>query len=392
MFEKFDSTTMLKIKKFGYLLVLIAPAVQILSWYFARSRPELSTFWAFFPLVFVFGIVPLADYLVGKDPSNPDENDEVPALNEERIYRWFTIAMLPVYLAFIAFAGWAFAAPTGMSGFNTLGQIGWLLSTGVMGGIIAINVGHELIHKEPRIENWAGGLLYASVTYATFKVEHVRGHHVHVSTPEDASSSRFNQSLYSFVPQAVVRNFIAGWRLQKEYLARKGKSAFSLENELIWWYACSFAFAACFYAAFGWIGVAFFFAQGFIAGLTLEIINYIEHYGLHRRKLENGRYESVTPAHSWNSNYLLTNLFLFQLQRHSDHHAYARRRYQVLRHYDDSPQLPAGYATMFVLAFFPPLWKRIMNPRVERYYKGEMDQLFRKPAARRVAALPAAGR
>lgn len=236
-------------------------------------------------------------------------------------------------------------------------------------------------------------MLYASVNYATFKVEHIRGHHVHVSTPADASSSRYNQSLYSFVPQAVVRNFIAGWRLQKEYLARKGKSLWSFENELIWWYACSFVFGACFYAAFGWMGVAFYVAQGFIAGLTLEIINYIEHYGLHRRQLKNGRYESVTPAHSWNSNYLLTNLFLFQLQRHSDHHAYARRRYQVLRHYDDSPQLPAGYATMFVLAFFPPLWKRIMNPRVEAYYEGETDQLFRRKSAYSTEhAAPAAGR
>src|SRR5699024_4582962 len=124
-------------------------------------------------------------------------------------------------------------------------------------------------------------------------------------------------------------------------------------------------------------GVLFFSGQSLVAALTLEVINYVEHYGLHRRVLENGRYERVTPAHSWNSNYFLTNIALFQLQRHSDHHAYAKRRYQVLRHYDESPQLPAGYAGMYVIALIPPLWKKIVNPRVEAYYEGEMDQLFR---------------
>ena len=125
----------------------------------------------------------------------------------------------------------------------------------------------------------------------------------------------------------------------------------------------------------GWEGVAYFFAQSFFAFTLLEIVNYIEHYGLHRRKLENGRYERTTIHHSWNSNYLLTNLFLVQLQRHSDHHAYPKRRYQVLRHHDESPQLPSGYATMVVLALIPSLWFKVMNPRVEAYYKGEEDQL-----------------
>ena len=246
-----------------------------------------------------------------------------------------------------------------------------------MGGIIAINLGHELVHKDPKIENWSGGLLLASVCYAGFKVEHVRGHHVNVSTPEDASSSQYNQSLYQFLPHAFVHNFINAWRLEKQYLARKGHKNISYHNELIWWYAISALMAVSFGLWLGWMGAVFFLAQGFVAAFTLEVINYVEHYGLHRRMDDKGRYERTTPAHSWNSNYFLTNIALFQLQRHSDHHAYAKRRYQVLRHYDESPQLPAGYAGMYVLAFFPPLWKKVMNPRVEAYYQGEMDQLFR---------------
>ncbi|MED5431852.1 MAG: fatty acid desaturase, partial [Pseudomonadota bacterium] len=163
-----------------------------------------------------------------------------------------------------------------------------------------------------------------------------------------------------------------------QYLERKGKKNISLSNELIWWYSISALFAVAFGALWGWQGVVFFLGQSFFAALALEIINYIEHYGLHRRVNDKGRFERVTPAHSWNSNYLLTNIALFQLQRHSDHHAYAKRRYQVLRHYEESPQLPGGYAAMYVLALFPPLWKKVMNPRVEAYYEGEMDQLFRE--------------
>jgi alkane 1-monooxygenase len=198
---------------------------------------------------------------------------------------------------------------------------------------------------------------------------------VHVSTPEDASSSRYNQSLYNFLPQAYVRNFMNAWKLEAERLKRKGQAPVSWRNELIWWYGISLLALVAFTVAFGWLGAAFFLGQSFIAFTLLEIVNYLEHYGLHRRKLDNGRYERTTPEHSWNSNYFLTNVFLFQLQRHSDHHAFAKRRYQVLRHHDIAPQLPAGYATMVVLACIPPLWRKVMNPRVEAYYQGEEHQL-----------------
>jgi alkane 1-monooxygenase len=203
----------------------------------------------------------------------------------------------------------------------------------------------------------------------------VRGHHVHVSTPEDASSARFGQSVYRFLPQAYKRNFLKAWKLEAERLQRKGLRPFSVHNELIGWYGLSASFLIAFTVAFGWQGAVFFLAQSFVAVTLLEVTNYVEHYGLHRRKRENGRYERTTSAHSWNSDYLLTNLLIFQLQRHSDHHAYANRRYQVLRHYDDSPQLPGGYSGMAVLALFPPLWFSVMNPKVRAYYAGEEYQL-----------------
>jgi len=372
MFERLSSDLVIQFKRYGYWLVLVVPAIGALcAWQIMNSTAP--NFWAFFPILFTFGIVPVLDYLVGKDPANPDEAEQVPAMSNEIYYRVLTLMCLPLHLAILGFAGYAFVNAE----LSLFGQLGWLMSVGVMGGIIAINIGHELIHKDPKIENWAGGLLLASVTYAGFKVEHVRGHHVTVSTPEDASSSQYNQGVYSFLLRAFPHNFVNAWKLEAAYLKRKGKKVISRHNELIWWYAISAGLAVLFGLLFGWMGVLFFLGQSFVAAFTLEVINYIEHYGLHRRVLENGRYERVTPAHSWNSNYFLTNLALFQLQRHSDHHAYAKRRYQVLRHYEESPQLPGGYASMYVLALFPPLWKKVMNPRVEAYYQGEMDQLFR---------------
>lgn len=373
MVSKIDPAVMLKMKKWGYLAFWLTMLPLLPLSALVGRDSGTQNYWAWFLYFVVFGIIPILDYIIGKDPSNPDEATDVPTMSEEKVYRWFTLLMVPIWLGVLLWSAHIFM----VNDYNLFGQIGWIVSIGTIGGIIAINLGHELIHKDPKIENWAGGLLLASVTYAGFKVEHVRGHHVNVSTPEDASSSRYNQNLYAFLLHAFPHNFVNAWKLEADYLKRKGKKVISKDNELIWWYGISFALAGLFYVLWGWMGVVFFFGQSFFAALALEIINYIEHYGLHRRVQENGRYERVTPAHSWNSNYLLTNIALFQLQRHSDHHAYAKRRYQVLRHYEESPQLPGGYASMYVLALFPPLWKKVMNPRVEAYYQGEMDQLFR---------------
>lgn len=361
---------MIRLKKAAYNLVFIPPALLPLShWLWLTYGFENIFAWT--TLVVMFVLVPLLDYLIGQDPVNPEEKTEVPALSEQRYYRILTLLCVPAQLAALIYGIHIFTTTE----FSLMGSLGWLMSVGVIGGVVAINVGHELIHKDGRTEQWAGGILLSSVFYGGFKIEHVRGHHVHVSTPEDASSSRYGQSLYRFLPHAYLHNFLNAWKLESVRLKRKGLPAFSLKNELIWWYGLSFILLAAFSVIWGAEGFLFFSAQSFFAFTLLEIINYVEHYGLHRRKLDNGRYERTTPEHSWNSNYLLTNLFLFQLQRHSDHHAYPKRRYQVLRHHDNSPQLPGGYAAMVVLALVPPLWFMVMNPRVKAYYQGEEHQL-----------------
>ncbi|MFI8737275.1 alkane 1-monooxygenase [Ectopseudomonas toyotomiensis] len=371
MFERLPSRWMLALKKVGYWIWLIPVLGIPLSYYWSQGSTHADS-WSWLVISVVFGVIPLLDFIVGRDPANPDERDEVPALEAQGYYRLLSLATVPLLLAMLVWSGWIFAS---YEGWSWVGQLGWVLSVGTVMGAIGITVSHELIHKDPTLEQNAGGLLLAAVCYAGFKVEHVRGHHVHVSTPEDASSSRFGQSLYAFLPHAYKHNFLNAWKLEAERLKRRGLPALHWRNELIWWYAISALFLLGFTLAFGALGALFFLGQAFIAFTLLEIVNYVEHYGLHRRKLDNGRYERTNVHHSWNSNFLLTNLFLFHLQRHSDHHAYAKRRYQVLRHFDDSPQLPNGYAGMIVLAVFPPLWRAVMDPKVRAYYAGEEHQL-----------------
>ncbi|MFI8747663.1 alkane 1-monooxygenase [Pseudomonas sp. NPDC077186] len=377
MFERLPSPWMIALKKVGYWIWLVPVLGIPLSYYWSLGSAHADA-WAWLVITVVFGVIPLLDFVVGRDPANPEESSEVPALEAQGYYRLLSLATVPLLLAMLVWSGWVFVD---YQAWSWLGRLGWVLSVGTVMGAIGITVAHELIHKDPQLEQRAGGLLLAAVCYAGFKVEHVRGHHVHVSTPEDASSSRFGQSLYAFLPHAYKHNFLNAWKLEAERLKRRGLPALHWRNELIWWYAISALLLLGFALTLGWLGALFFLGQAVMAFTLLEIVNYVEHYGLHRRKLDNGRYERTNPHHSWNSNFLLTNLFLFHLQRHSDHHAYAKRRYQVLRHFDDSPQLPNGYAGMIVLALIPPLWRAVMDPRVRAYYAGEEHQLSRSQLA-----------
>uniref|UniRef100_UPI0035660E5D alkane 1-monooxygenase n=1 Tax=Marinobacter sediminum TaxID=256323 RepID=UPI0035660E5D len=307
---------LLTLKKYSYLIAMLPLALPPLLLATGQAA-SLENLFAWGVPVVVFGIIPVLDLLLGTDALNPDEEVDVPKMNSEAFYRVITLGWVAGYAALLVWSMLELASGQ----FSAIGGIGWVISIGIVGGL-GINVAHELIHKDGKLETRAGGFLLSLVCYAGFKVEHLRGHHVHVSTPGDASSSRYNQSLYNFLPQAYLRNFLNAWKLEAHRLERKGEKAFSWRNELIWWYSISALVFIAFTVAFGWLGAAFFLVQSFVAFTLLEIVNYLEHYGLHRRKLDNGRYERTSPEHSWNSNYFLTNVFLFHLQRHSDHHAY----------------------------------------------------------------------
>lgn len=327
---------------------------------------------AAFPLLVLFVLVPLADGWIGRDRRNP-EPDAHAVPEDSPLFRWLTWLMVPAWLFHLAWSV-RYVATTELP---TAAAVLWTLSLGIVGGIAAITTAHELIHKPGRLEQWLGGLLLASVNYAGFKVEHVRGHHVHVSTPHDTSSARLGQSLYHFLPHALLGNLVRAWQLEALRLRARGLVPWHWSNELLPWYGISLLLAMLAGAAWGAYAALVFVLQGLIAATTLEVINYVEHYGLERQILSDGRYERVTHQHSWNASQWLTNHMLFQLQRHADHHAHPRRRYQFLQHHDDSPQLPAGYAAMFLLALFPPLWRRQIDPRV-RDWRRNVEPLPRR--------------
>ena len=345
----------------AYLLVLLIPALMPAA-ALAGAQFGYANGWAWLPIIALFIALPALDYLVGKTTDNPDVERSL-ALENQVGFRILNLLCLPVYLGLLVYSGWIFAHAE----LNWFGKLGWVISQGVVGGVMAINAAHELIHKPSRLESTAGGILLSSVCYGGFKVEHVRGHHVHVSTPLDASSARYGQNVYAFVLNSIPRNIRAAFALEAIRLTKLGLSPVHWRNEVIGWYGLSLLMLIGFGWWLGSLGVVFFIAQSVGAFVSLEIINYVEHYGLERALRADGRYERTTHLHSWNSSYLLTNLMLFQLQRHSDHHENPRRRYQALRHYEASPQLPGGYPAMFLLALIPPLWFRVINPIANRH-------------------------
>ena len=339
-----------------FLLILIIPLSMWDAVRFGVSS-GMPNFFAFWPLIVNYGFLTVIDYLIGKDKSQPNED-----VRNVALYRWIAYATLPAHMLAL---WWGLHVFTTVD-FNWIGKLGWILSVGAVSGTLAITAAHELIHKPSKFEQNLGGILLASVCYGGFKIEHLYGHHVHVSTPRDASSARFGQSVYHFLPRAVWHNTRNAWKLEAARLQRHKLSQW--HNEMLRWNLLSLLFAVVAFVLFGLAGLIFFLAQSVVAFCELEVINYVEHYGLERRK--NGdAYERVRPVHSWNSSYRLMNWFLLNLARHSDHHANAARRYQELRHFEEAPQLPGGYGAMVVLAMFPPLWFRVIHPRIPEEVK-----------------------
>ena len=253
--------------------------------------------------------------------------------------------------------------------FSWLELIGLTLSLGVFCGAVGINFAHELVHQSSRVERAAGEILLTSVLYPHFRIEHVYGHHLNVATPEDPATARFGESYYAFLPRTLSGSLRSALQIEAEFLRRRGLSPFALENRF-WRYGSWVAAALCLaFVIGGPVGFAVFLIQAATAVALLEATNYVEHYGLERRKLDDGRYERTQPHHSWNASPRISNWMLINLQRHSDHHHRADRRYPLLRNYDENeaPQLPFGYPVMTLLALVPPLWFSLMNPRVEAW-------------------------
>ena len=310
------------------------------------------------PMVFLYLAVPLADALVGEARNNPPEW-AVPQLEADRFYRFLTYALVPVLWSAFVFAAW-FVATHDLPWWA---QLAMVLNAGAVGGF-GINLGHELGHKHNRLERWLALLALAPSAYGHFTIEHNRGHHAQVATPEDCASARMGESIWRFVWREMPGSAQRAWRLEGQRLTSAGLRVFSLHNQIIQGLLITALLWTSLVLWLGWVVMPFVCLTALWTNFQLTSANYVEHYGLLRLKQADGHYERCQPRHSWNSNHVFSNWILFHLQRHADHHAHAARRYQALRHFDDAPQLPSGYAGMFLLAYVPPLWFAVMHPRL----------------------------
>jgi alkane 1-monooxygenase len=361
-------------KRFLWMIGLVVPSLAFI----AMGMHRLTGWgaWLWIGPIIILLVVPAIDLVAGLDRSNPPD-DVIERLENDRYYRWITYAFLPIqYIGFVGAFVWI-ARPEwlGADELSLAGKIGIAVSIGCIGGI-GINTAHELGHKKESHERWLSKIALAQSFYGHFYIEHNRGHHVRVATPEDPASSRLGENFYQFWPRTVGGSLRSAWRLEKRRYARKDKHPFQPGNDVLNAWVMSAVLWGVLMAVLGWEILPLLVVQAVVGFSLLEVVNYMEHYGMLRQKVGAGdrqRYERVDPSHSWNSNNIATNVLLYHLQRHSDHHANPTRRYQALRDFEESPVLPTGYAGMIVLALVPPVWRRVMDPRVLAHFGGDVS-------------------
>ncbi|MFB9237999.1 alkane 1-monooxygenase [Plantactinospora siamensis] len=359
------STTWRDVRKPLWPLALVVPVLPFLGFALWRGTGGALAWWLT-PAV-VFGAIPAVDLLIGDDRRNPPDA-EFTRLQAAGYYRWLTYLWLPAQYAALVLC----CAVWQRGGLGVAGAAGLIATVGVVNGI-AINTAHELGHKRERAERWLSKVALAPTGYGHFYVEHNRGHHVRVATREDPASARLGESFWAFWPRTVRGSLRSAWRLETGRFRLRHRNPWTWRNDVLNAWAMTVLLFGALALAFGSGVLPFLLLQAVVGFSLLEAVNYLEHYGLARQRNAAGRYEKVDPRHSWNSDRIVTNVFLFQLQRHSDHHANPLRRYQTLRTFDSSPQLPAGYASMVVSALIPPLWHRLMDHRVLAHYGGDLS-------------------
>jgi alkane 1-monooxygenase len=362
-------------KRYAWLLGLLVPMLPLMAWGMVEAT-GLGIFWFAGPVV-VFGVFPLFDLLIGRDQENPPDS-VIAWLEQDRYYRWVTYLYIPLQYASLIMACWLWTS----GDLSTLDSIGLALTTAMVAGI-AINTAHELGHKRASLERWLSKVALAQTGYGHFFIEHNRGHHVRVATPEDPASARLGESFYEFLPRTVKGSLTSAWELEKVRLGRMGKGPWTIHNDILNAWAMTVGLFAVLVAAFGVEVLPYLLVQAVLGFSLLEVVNYLEHYGLKRGKRPDGRYEITRPEHSWNSNNVASNVLLYHLQRHSDHHANPIRRYQALRSEDEAPQLPTGYAGMIVVAAIPPLWRRVMDRRLLEHLGHDVERANIHPRTRK---------
>lgn len=339
-------------KDLKYLAAYSIPVVAVIGLIY-------RDIWSFLTPVYAFGLIPIMEVLLAEDPSNLKET-EASSKKNNFLFDILLYLNLPMVYGIILY----FLYSLTWANYTTAELIGLSFSVGIVLGGNGINVAHELGHRRRKWENILGKILLLPALYMHFYIEHNFGHHKNAATAEDPASARYNQSVYAFWIRSMAYQYFNAWRIQNKLLKRNNRAFISVKNDMLWYTLFQLGYLTAVYFIFGITALLVAVSIAVTAAILLETINYIEHYGLSRKKLENGRYERVQKIHSWNSNHVLGRIMLYELTRHSDHHYKASKKYQLLDCHEESPQMPYGYPTSMMLSLLPPLWFRIMNKRI----------------------------
>jgi alkane 1-monooxygenase len=337
-----------------WLSLSFLPMIPLALW--------LGSWWLLLIPLYTWGLFGVLDLLSGLNLENADPDTPDAQLFW---YRLVTMIWLPIQIV-IVFGSIYVATHYGLS----IGEkLGLMFGVGVSSGTVGINYSHELMHQKNRLERWLGDGLLAIVLYSHFRSEHLLVHHSYVGTPRDPVTARYNEGFHRFFPRILVGCYRSAFRAEGAMLARKGLPIWHPSNPFLRYFSLQLLMLMLAWLAGGWVGIVLFVTQAFVAVWQLELVNYVEHYGLTRKHLGGGKYEPVMPRHSWNSAHRFSNYLLINLQRHSDHHYKPNRRFPLLQNHsgDSAPQLPHGYPVMTALAMIPPLWRWRMNPKVRRW-------------------------
>ena len=358
-----------------YLLAMTLPVTAAISF-------STQGWLTFLPLLYFFGVVPTLELLTRPDPHNLSDA-EAELRKHDRVYDYLLYLIVPIQYGFLIWFLFAMSQPD-LSWLTIAGRI---TAMGLMCGAFGINVAHELGHRSSKREQWISKALLLTSLYMHFFIEHNRGHHRNVATPEDPATARKNEWLHPFLLRTVVFSYLSAWKIELGSLKRKNIRPLSPRNEMLRFLVIQIGFVVGIALLFSPATMVCFLLAAGIGIFLLETVNYVEHYGLMRSEISPGKYERTMPHHSWNSDHILGRLLLFELSRHSDHHFIASKKYQILAHHERSPQMPTGYPGMVVLACCPPLWFRVMNPRVDRWSQQVETPLAESPSL--VDGLPA---
>ena len=348
----------MRFRAFKYLAPLLV--------YIGSYRAFMVTGWEVWtPLLFAWVLVPGLELFIRPNPTNlSKEEEELERKNKKYDFLLYVIVVLQ-YAAL-----WKFLYAMSHDKMTWIDIVGRVWVMGLLCGVFGINVGHELGHRWSRYEQIMARMLLLTSQYMHFYIEHNRGHHKRVATPDDPSSARYGESVYAFYFRSIIFSYFSAWTIADREMNKRHSGRFRfLFNEMLWYTLIQMAFVVAIFLYFGWITTIYYLIAAGVGILLLETVNYIEHYGLRRRAIGNNKYERAMPAHSWNSDHVIGRLMLFELSRHSDHHYLAGRKYQVLRHHDESPQMPTGYPGMMMLSLIPPAWFYVMNRRVKELLK-----------------------